>query len=115
MKNVTKHSGKTSLYSLLIVVWLATAGCQTIPADIAAPKPPASSVGAKSTVEKGRAIYVSYFKCAMCHRPKPVYDYDPETWRDEILPSMAKKARLKPDDYTAVLAYVSSPQAQTRP
>ena len=95
--------------------FVSVAGCQTVPLDIAAPKPIAAIDGVKSSAERGREVYVSFLKCGMCHRPKPVYDYDPETWKQDILPRMAKKARLKPDDYTAVQAYVTSSEAQTRP
>lgn len=90
-------------------------GCSTVPTNIAAPVPLQGYGDGTSQVEKGRATYVSMLKCAMCHRPKPVYDYDADTWRDDILPRMSKKARLSPDQYTAVLAYVTSDAAQTPP
>ncbi|XZE56357.1 hypothetical protein SH139x_002463 [Planctomycetaceae bacterium SH139] len=109
---------KTSLpLSRIGMVFLLAflAGCAVVPMDIAAPKPLASHNGQKSQTEVGRGVYVSMLKCAMCHRPKPVYDYDPATWESDILPRMAKKARLKPAEYAAVLEYVTSAQAQTRP
>lgn len=90
-------------------------GCQTVPTNVAAPKPTSISISQNPHVERGRELYVSLLKCALCHRPKPVYDYDPETWQNDILPKMAKKSKLKPDDYAAVLAYVTSAEAQQRP
>ncbi|MFK7768331.1 MAG: hypothetical protein AB8B55_14000 [Mariniblastus sp.] len=112
MKN-TKNLVSTS--ALLLAALVVIAGCKAMPVHVAAPKPVASYTGEKSQLEKGRAIYVSFLRCAKCHRPKPVYDYDPETWRHDILPRMAVKAKLKPDDYSAVLEYVTSEAAQRQP
>lgn len=110
-----KSAGLSSTCTAILALLVGIAGCQSVPVNVAAPKPPVTHDGVKSLSENGRDIYVSFMKCAMCHRPKPVYDYDPETWRDDILPRMGKKARLKPDDYIAVLAYVTSAEAQTQP
>lgn len=108
-------SSKVFAFTVFGVSLLFCSACQTVPVDIAAPKPPASVATEESQLERGRAIYVSFFKCGLCHRPKPVYDYDVEQWSEDILPRMAKNARLKPEDYEAVLAYVTSEQAQTQP
>lgn len=86
-------------------------GCATVPANVAAPVPP-SNVADHSSLASGRNVYVSFLKCAMCHRPKPVSDYSAETWADEILPRMSKKARLSPQQYADVLAYVTSTTSQ---
>lgn len=96
------------------IVWCTT-GCTSIPSKVAAPVPVLGHGNEQSQLEKGRSTYVSFLKCAMCHRPKPVYDYDPDTWKDDILPRMGKKARLNAEQYAAVLAYVTSDIAQTRP
>ncbi|MEO1618937.1 MAG: hypothetical protein AAFV88_24010 [Planctomycetota bacterium] len=101
--------------AFLLPLALFAAGCSSIPTGVAAPVPLQGYGDGSSQVEKGRATYVSFLKCAMCHRPKPVYDYDVETWRDDILPRMSKKARLNPEQYNAVLAYVTSDIAQTPP
>lgn len=97
------------LASISIILMLpVSSGCQTVPAHIAAPLPLPRTDGRPSNAEKGREIYVSIAKCAMCHRPKPVYDYSPESWSNDILPRMAKKSRLSEDEYNAVLEYVTS-------
>lgn len=101
--------------TLLIAVSSSIFGCSSIPTNLAAPMPMMVHSGGNSQLEKGRATYVSFLKCAMCHRPKPVYDYDPDTWENDILPRMAKKARLDSEEYASVLAYVTSDFAQTRP
>ncbi|MBL8891435.1 MAG: cytochrome c [Planctomycetaceae bacterium] len=90
-------------------------GCATMPAtapaNVAAPVPP-TNVADHSTLASGRKIYVSFLKCAMCHRPKPVSDYSAEMWAEDILPRMAKKARLSPEQYADVLAYVTANTTQ---
>ena len=86
-------------------------GCATVPANIAAPIPPEHVVG-HASLAAGRKTYVSLFKCAMCHRPKPVSDYSAEAWAEEILPKMSKKARLSPQEYADVLAYVKATTTQ---
>ncbi len=82
-------------------------GCATVPASVAAPVPSADPVG-DSALASGRKIYVSLLKCAMCHRPKPVSDYSVATWTEDILPRMSKKARLTPQQYSDITAYVTS-------
>lgn len=116
-ESFTVAVGNSRVFTLAVfgLSLLLFSACQTVPVDIAAPKPPTSVATEESQLERGRSIYVSFFKCGLCHRPKPVYDYDVEQWSDDILPRMAKKARLKPEDYAAVLAYVTSEQAQTQP
>jgi hypothetical protein len=81
---------------VVCLVLLGVVGCQSVPVDIAAPHPTANFNTANNVLESGRTTYVSFFKCGMCHRPKPVYDYTPEAWANDILPRMAPKARLKP-------------------
>lgn len=82
-------------------------GCSAVPTHIAAPIP-SQDTAQRSSLESGRKIYLSLLKCAMCHRPKPVSDYSVEYWTEDILPRMSKKARLTPQQYADVLAYVTS-------
>ncbi len=99
---------------LFVVLMMALGiihGCATVPVNVAAPVPPAELVG-DSSLASGRKIYVSMLKCAMCHRPKPVSDYSVETWTEDILPRMSKKARLSQQQYADVLAYVTSTTTQ---
>ncbi len=97
--------------ALLMIVGVMIAGslqgCSAVPTSIAAPIPLEDAAG-HSSLASGRKIYVSLVKCAMCHRPKPVSDYSAQAWAEEILPRMSKRARLSPQQYADVLAYVTS-------
>ncbi len=86
-------------------------GCSTVPVNIAAPIPQ-SNIAGQSALASGRKTYVSLLRCALCHRPKPVSDYSVETWTEDILPRMSKKARLSPQEYADVLAYVTATTTQ---
>lgn len=97
---------KCLLATLLMILGIVQ-GCATVPANIAAPIPPENVVG-HSSLAAGRKTYVSLLKCAMCHRPKLVSDYSAEAWAEDILPKMSKKARLSPQEYADVLAYVTT-------
>lgn len=107
-----KRLKKNKPIMFLAIVSITASGCQSVPTDVAAPKVEIISTESPISSSKGRQIYVSLLKCAMCHRPKPVYDYSREEWENDILPRMAKKARLKSDDYDSVLAYVTSHATQ---
>lgn len=98
------------LAALLMILGIVQ-GCASVPANVAAPIPPANVVG-HASLAAGRKTYVSLLKCAMCHRPKPVSDYSAETWTEDILPKMSKKARLSPQEYADVLAYVKATTTQ---
>lgn len=92
--------------AVLLLVGLGP-GCSLVPSKSAAPVPSMDAVD-HSSLAAGRKIYVSLLKCAMCHRPKPVTDYSVQAWKEDILPRMSQKARLTPQQYSDVLAYVSS-------
>jgi hypothetical protein len=79
-----------------------------VPVDVAAPVIPAAAVEGNQPgrVDAGRSIYVSPTKCARCHSPKPVWEYSAEAWTQDILPRMARKARLTPEEQDGLLAYV---------
>src|SRR5262249_51961354 len=85
-------------------------GCRHVPVEQAAPvlAPPTGSSVAAASLEAGRAIYVSAAKCAHCHSPKPVYEHTADEWAKNILPRMGKSAKLTPDEYDSVLAYVTA-------
>lgn len=95
----------------VLMILIIFQGCSAVPTNIAAPIP-AESIEGDSSLASGRKIYVSFLKCAMCHRPKPVSDYSAEAWTEDILPRMSKKARLSPQQYADVLAYVTSTTTQ---
>jgi mono/diheme cytochrome c family protein len=62
--------------------------------------------------EIGRAIYVT--RCAKCHGVKPVNAYAAQDWASRIMPKMARKAKLTPEERETVLAYVLAAR-ETRP
>jgi mono/diheme cytochrome c family protein len=88
----------------------------SVPEVVKAPIPP--SIAAKSEAspvsvaapmavtdpDRGKTLYLS--KCAKCHAFEKPADYEVTEWRDEIMPVMARKARLDPADSAAVLAYI---------
>ena len=55
-------------------------------------------------LEAGRALYVG--KCTKCHTAEPVRDYSAAQWQGKIIPAMAQKAKLTPEETANVLAYV---------
>jgi mono/diheme cytochrome c family protein len=83
-------------------------GCRHIAPEIAAP--PVATLGGSSVgadrLEAGRAVYLGETKCVRCHHPKAVNDYAAEKWTTNILPRMAKKSKLTPQEYDDVQAYV---------
>lgn len=100
---------------VVVLVLVGLAGCRHVPPEVAAPMPSAADPAVAAKLETGRAIYLSSGQCARCHSAKPVYEHTPQEWREKILPGMAKKAKLNQTEYDAVLAYVTSPAAQTPP
>lgn len=107
-------TGRRASLAVLLVLTAGFAACRQLPTEIAAPLPQAADPADLHELERGRAIYVSSRKCARCHSPKPVYDFSPSAWREDILPRMARKARLSQAEYSDALAYVTSSTAQTR-
>ncbi len=62
------------------------------------------SPAAKPKLEDGRCLYVG--KCTKCHSPEPIAKHDVSDWNEDILPTMAKKAKLTPEECEALRAYV---------
>ncbi len=54
-------------------------------------------------LQSGRTIYQK--KCHRCHKLKVIDNYSAEQW-DNILPAMAKKARLSEEDQALVKGYI---------
>ncbi len=98
---------KPILQSLASLAVLATlASCTSV--EKAAP-PVATLQGiasstAKPKLEDGRCLYID--KCTKCHSPEPIAKHDASDWNDDILPTMAKKAKLTPTECEALRAYV---------
>lgn len=55
-------------------------------------------------VEDGYNLYAQ--SCNRCHKLKTVEDYSREQW-DKILPNMAKKAKLTPEQEATVNEYIN--------
>lgn len=114
-RNICRLYVPVTMVGALVLVLGILQGCATMSAtvagNVAAPVPP-SGVADHSSLASGRKVYLSMLKCAMCHRPKPVSNYSAETWSEDILPRMSKKARLSPQQYADVLAYVTSTTTQ---
>ncbi len=58
------------------------------------------------TVEANAGKQIFEAKCQRCHGLKNVDDYTADQW-SKILPNMAKKAKLEPEETAKVDAYVS--------
>ena len=87
-------------------ILLVIVGCRTVSVDQLAP--PVDRIAVDPTnvaqYQRGREIYVG--RCAKCHAVKPVNAYAAEDWASRIMPKMAKKAKLTPEEKETVLAYV---------
>ena len=57
-----------------------------------------------SQIERGYSLHQA--KCAKCHSFENPADYEVAELTDEILPEMARKAKLNPVDAQAVLVYL---------
>ncbi len=104
-----KRRGRAVARLALFVLSVALGwGCRSLPVDVAAPtvvrlEAPRSKV---AQLETGRTIYTSVHKCARCHNPKSVVDHTPTEWTEQILPRMAKKAKLSDLEREYLTAYV---------
>jgi len=84
---------------------------QGVPVQVAAP--PVERLSAPreqaARLETGRAIYLS--SCTKCHQAKAIYAYTAENWSGKIIPKMAKKAQLQPEETEMLRAYVLAARA----
>ena len=58
----------------------------------------------KETLETGRKIYTT--QCARCHSCMPIQDFTSEEWMNSIIPRMALKAKLTPEETDSLKQYV---------
>jgi len=72
-----------------------------------------ANAGAKhldlATLNEGRSLFVH--RCIECHTLPPFWHYKIEDW-PQILDSMAHRARLKPREREAILAYIRAARAR---
>lgn len=57
-------------------------------------------------LEQGRRVYVT--RCTQCHAVVEIARYPRSDWHAQILPEMAKEARLDPSDERALSAYIEA-------
>ena len=111
-----KFDARRNFLSITLLVVVAAAGCQSFPYFIGLnpgavnqAAPPVSQLAAPdethaSQWEAGRAIYVD--GCASCHKPKPIQGFAIDEWKDRIIPGMAVKAKLTPEQTQSLAEYV---------
>jgi mono/diheme cytochrome c family protein len=94
-------------FALLLLI---TSSCSQVPLEIAAPvlTPDPDSRFSEEDLAAGREIYVSKEKCARCHSPKPISNYTAKDWKKAILPVMGDMAKLRPEEYEDLVAYVTA-------
>ena len=81
----------------------ALTSCANLERDVP-PLTALSSAGASAQCARGRDIYLN--NCTECHSPEPIRKNTQEDWETDILPTMARKAKLSTDETEAVHAYV---------
>lgn len=83
------------------------------PAYIAPPVTPELVKVARTPLSQlERGYFVHQTKCAKCHPFENPADYAADELAHEIMPVMARKAKLDPVDEKAVLAYLLAARAQ---
>jgi hypothetical protein len=113
MMGVNKRKCIRSLGPAIVaaaVAVLLVLGCQHVSGERLAPVltiPPDSSTTTEQ-LATGRRLYISEYKCARCHSPKPIKSHTADEWANKILPKMAKKANLTPMENDCLLAYVTA-------
>jgi hypothetical protein len=109
-----KLGGRKVVLSALLAAGVAS-GCHSFPylvglkrVPVEQAAPPVSrlkpSDALASELEAGRAIYVG--QCARCHNPMPIQEFATDDWTGEIIPKMAKKAKLTCDETLSLTTYV---------
>ena len=62
-----------------------------------------------ATLDKGRTLFVH--RCIECHTLPPFWHYRTKDW-PQLVDAMAHRARLKPEERDAILAYILAARAQ---
>ncbi len=88
---------------------LIVIGCQALDRTAPPVSPALEAVGQKrsipaETLAAGREAYVS--RCARCHSLEPIDKYPAQQWREQIIPDMARRSRLTPEQTAALEAYL---------
>lgn len=64
-----------------------------------------ASLSSTETLEEGRTIYTT--QCVRCHSCIPIQNFTTDDWMNSIIPRMATKAKLSPDEAESLEAYVA--------
>ncbi|MFL6530206.1 MAG: c-type cytochrome [Chthoniobacterales bacterium] len=73
---------------------------------LAAPRPKANPQADLALAAAGHKLFLS--RCSRCHQLPRATAHTPEQW-SRIVPKMARRSGLKPEQRDAVLAYLSAP------
>jgi mono/diheme cytochrome c family protein len=106
--------GKVYLLGFALASLIGLAGCES---TSFAPPPPvtvqmADRKGQRldvATLEGGRTLFVH--RCIECHTLPPFWHYRAKDW-PELVDSMAHRARLKPRERDAIVAYILAARGQ---
>ncbi|MGO9108602.1 MAG: hypothetical protein ACLP9L_05150 [Thermoguttaceae bacterium] len=106
----------TKYFLPALLAAVVAVGCQSIP-YLVGPKqvpvnqaaPPVSQLASPDTMhtsqwEAGRATYLG--ECANCHKPKPIQEFAIDDWESKIIPGMAVKAKLTPEQTQSLAGYI---------
>ncbi len=98
------------LRAALLSAILLLAGCVVAPP--VTPAMLATTRGASAdALNRGRDLYGG--RCTNCHSADPIHKYSLSRWR-EITEEMAPKAKLRPDEKAALLAYIEAAHAMPK-
>lgn len=88
--------------SLFIIAGIALVSCSPKTTTVDTKEETLNFPNAK--VEEGYALNAE--NCTKCHKLKTTTDYTREQW-DKILPNMAKKAKITPEQEAAINEYIN--------
>jgi mono/diheme cytochrome c family protein len=90
------------------------AGCESI--SFAPPPPVTAQMAARkgqhvdvATLDRGRTLFVH--RCIECHTLPPFWYYQAKDW-PHLVDTMAHRARLKPGERDAIVAYILAARGQ---
>lgn len=95
---------KNLLSPLAAAFALGLPACQSV--EQKAPPVALLDTASPELCEEGRQIFTT--NCTECHGLRDVHYRTLTEWRAEILPAMAKKAKISPQQEEAVLAYIAA-------
>ncbi len=94
-----------NLLALLTVALLPS--CVSI--EVAAPPVPviaSPTQGNYAQLCAGRELYLG--KCTKCHSAEPIKNTTLADWKDDVMPTMAKKAKISAAEEASLMAYITT-------